>query len=236
MAQQAIVTPRRAPVARPRTASTTLPPVTPTPRRAAAPKAPSASAGAAARTTKDRAAQETRRVKATAATQAKQVKGTAVGQTKVVARTANQDVRELADTVRSSADQVKGELTGQVREMLAETQGQVQQQADVQAGRLADTLWQVGTQAVALSEGRPEQAGPLVDYAEQAAEWLDNCASHIEERGVEGLATDVVDFARRRPAVFLAGAAVVGLGVGRLIRSGAVSSDGDSDGLPELEA
>lgn len=215
MAQQAIVTPRRAPAARARKAPTS---------------------GTAAKTTKNRAAQETRRVKATASTQAKQVKGTAVGQTKVVARTAEQDARELADTVRSSADQVKGELTGQVREMLAETQGQLQEQADVQAGRLADTLWQVGTQAVALSEGRPEQAGPLVDYAEQAAEWLDYCASHIEERGLEGLATDVVDFARRRPGVFLAGAAVVGFGVGRLIRSGAVSADGDSDDLSELEA
>jgi len=235
MAQQAIVTPRRAPAARPRKAIT-LPPVTSTPRRAAAPKAPAASAGNAAKTTKTRAAQETRRVKATATTQAKQVKGTAARQTKVVARTANQDVRELAGTVRSSADQVKGELTGQVREMLAETQGQLQQQADMQAGRLANSLWQVGTQAVALSEGRPEQAGPLVDYAEQAAEWLDNCAAHIEERGLDGLATDVVDFARRRPTVFLAGAAVVGFGVGRLIRSGAVSSNGDSDALPELEA
>ena len=203
------------------------------PTRAPATKA---KAQAAAKTTKDTAAQETRRVKATATTQAKQVKGTAVGQTKVVARTANQDVRELADTVRTSADQVKGELTGQVKEMLAETQGQLQEQADMQAGRLASALWQVGTQAVALSEGRPEQAGPLVDYAEQAAEWLDNCASHIEDRGLEGLATDVVDFARRRPGVFLAGAAVVGFGVGRLIRSGAVSADGDSDGLPQLEA
>ncbi len=55
------------------------------------------------------------------------------------------------------------------------------------------------------------------------------CASEIEERGLEGLAAYVVDFARRRPGVFLAGAAVLGFGVGRLIRSGAVSSpDGDS--------
>ena len=233
MAPQAIVTPRPAPVARSRKSTTPMPAAVP-PRAPAA--ATSKRAQAAAKTTKDTAAQETRRVKATATTQAKQVKGTAVGQTKVVARTANQDVRELAGTVRSSADQVKGEVTGQVREMLAETQGQLQEQADMQAGRLASALWQVGTQAVALSEGRPEQAGPLVDYAEQAAEWLDNCASHLEDRGLEGLATDVVDFARRRPGVFLAGAAVVGFGVGRLIRSGAVSADGDSDGLPQLEA
>ena len=236
MAPQAIDTPRPAAVARPRKPTIAMPAAAPPVARPTRAPATKAKTQAAAKTTKDTAAQETRRVKATATSQAKQVKGTAVGQTKVVARTANQDVRELADTVRSSADHVKGELTGQVKEMLAETQGQLQEQADMQAGRLASALWQVGTQAVALSEGRPEQAGPLVDYAEQAAEWLDNCASHIEDRGLEGLATDVVDFARRRPGVFLAGAAVVGFGVGRLIRSGAVSADGDSDGLSELEA
>ena len=227
MAQQAIVRPRPVPPARPRKSPAKTAP-------AAAAKQTKETAAAAAQQTKNTAARETNRVKETAATQAKQVKGTAVGQTKVVARTANQDVRELAGTVRSQADQFKGELTGQVKGMLAETQGQLQAQADVQAGRLASALWQVGDQAVALSQGRPEQAGPLVDYAEQAATWLDNAASHLEERGLEGLATDVVDFARRRPAVFLAGAAVVGFGVGRLIRSGAVS--GESDGAPALES
>jgi len=172
---------------------------------------------------------ETRKVKTTATTQAKQVKGTAVGQTKVVARTADADLRELADTVRTQADQVKGELAGQAREMLAETQGQLRQQADVQASRVASVLFEVGTQAAALSEGRPAQAGPLVDYAEQAAEWLDNAASLIEDRGLDGLAADVVDFARRRPAVFLAGAAVVGFGIGRVIRSGAISANSDDE-------
>ena len=230
MAQQAIVTPRPATTARPRKRPSRVTPataemVTPRPTRAAAKTA-----------AKDTVTRETRRVKATATTQAKQVKGTAVGQTKVVARTASADVRELAGTVRDQADQVKGELAGQAREMLAETQGQLRQQADMQASRVASVLFQVGSQAVALSEGRPEQAGPLVDYAEQAATWLDDCASHIEERGLEGLATDVVDFARRRPAVFLAGAAVVGFGVGRLIRSGAVSADSDGDIAGALEA
>ncbi len=223
MAQQAIVTPRPVPVTRP--------------RKSAAPADPRA----AAATTKDGAKREAKRVTSTAAGQAKQVKGTAVGQTKTVARTANQDVRELADTVRSQADQVKGELAGQAKAMLAETQGQLQAQADMQASRLASALFQVGTQAVALSQGQPEQAGPLVDYAEQAANWLDGAAAHIEERGLDGLATDVVDFARRRPALFLAGAAVVGFGVGRIIRSGGISGEPEQPQLNggvygELEA
>ena len=215
MAQQAIVTPRPKPAARPR-------------------KAPAKQAATA---TKESTRREARKVTSTAKTQADQVKGAAAGGTKVVARTAQQDVRDLAGTVRSQAEQVKGELAGQARGMLAETQGQLQAQADLQASRLASALFQVGNQAVALSQGRPEQAGPLVDYAEQAATWLDDRASYIEERGLDGLATDVVDFARRRPALFLAGAAVVGFGVGRLLRSGAVSADGQANGAyGELEA
>ncbi len=225
MAQQAIVTPRPATTARPRKRPSPVTPAT----------AEIVTSRAAAKTgAKNTVKRETNRVKATATTQAKQVKGTAVGQTKVVARTAKTDVRELSGTVRDQAEMVKGELAGQAREMLAETQGQLRQQADMQASRVASVLFQVGSQAVALAEGRPAQAGPLVDYAEQAAMWLDDAASHIEERGLEGLATDVVDFARRRPGVFLAGAAVVGFGVGRLIRSGAISADGD--GVAELEA
>jgi hypothetical protein len=208
MAQQAIVRSRPAPAARP--------------RKPAAPAKPASPAAA-----KDTVKRETKRVSATASGQARQVKRTAATQSKVVARTANQDVRELAGSVRSQADQVKGELAGQARDLFEETRGQLQSQADQQAYRLAGALLQVGSQAVALAEGRPQQAGPLADYAEQAATWLDSAASHIEERGLEGLATDVVDFARRRPGVFLAGAAVVGFGVGRLIRSGAVSGNGD---------
>ena len=253
MAQQGVIRPRPAP-ARPRQQAIPVPPAPPrSPRRPAATTAKGTraagsaakqtrAAGSAAKqtaqreaaATKQTAKREATRVKATATAQAKQVKGTAVGQSKVVARTANQDVRELAGTVRSQAEQVKGELAGQARELLAETQGQLQDQADMQATRLARALFQVGTQAVALSQGRPEEAGPLVDYAEQAATWLDTCAAQIEERGLEGLATEVVDFARRRPGVFLAGAAVVGFGVGRLIRSGAVSGNGDSNGAVEL--
>ena len=220
MAQQAIVRPT--PAAAPRTRR---PATTSTRPRAAAAKEQA----------KSTVKRETGRVKATAASQAKQVKGTAVGQSKVVARTANEDVRQLAGTVRTQADQVKGELAGQAREMLAETRDQLQSQADAQATRAARALFQVGSQAVALSEGRPEEAGPLVDYAEQAASWLDDTASYIEERGLDGLATDLVDFARRRPGLFLAGAAVLGLGVGRLIRSGAVSGDGDGNSTVEVD-
>lgn len=210
-------------MARPAIIKTTTPVIV-RPRRPAPARAPTAATATAKR--------ETEVVASTAAAQAKRVRGTAVGQTKVVARTANQDIRELADTVRDQADQVKGELADQTRELLSETRDKFQAQADAQTDRLAAALSQVGTQAVALAGGRPDEAGPLTHYAEQAADWLDMAAAEIEERGIEGLAADVTDFARRRPGVFLAGAALVGLGVGRLVRSGTVSTDGSEGPTP----
>lgn len=204
----------------------TKPPFAARPRRTAPPAARAAAVTTTAR-------RETKAVASTTADQAKRVKGTAVGQSKVVARTADQDIRELASAVRDQADQVKEEVAGQARELLAETRDQLQAQADVQTDRLAAALFQIGTQAVALAGGRPDDAGPLAEYAEQAAEWLDMCAAEIEERGLEGIAVGVTDFARRRPGMFLAGAVVVGLGVGRLIRSGAVAGDGTDEEGPE---
>lgn len=201
----------------------TKPPAAARPRRSA-PATPVRPAGPS--TTAKR---ETKKVASTASDQAKRVRGTAVGQTKAVARTADQDVHQLAGTVRDQADHVKGELAGQARELLSDARAQLQAQADVQARRLAAALFQVGTQAVALASGRPEEAGFLADYSEQAAGWLDTWAGEIEERGLEGIAADVTRFARRRPAVFLAGAAAVGFGVGRLVRSGAVSGDGTEE-------
>ena len=207
--RKAVVTPARGP--RP---AATRPPVPPSP-----PRPPASPATTAKR--------QARQVATTASSQAKRVKSTTAAQGKAVARTATGEVQQLTGTVRDQANQVTSELADQARGLLAESRMKLQQQVDVEARRLAANLSQVGAQAVALASGRPEQSGPLADYVEQAADWVDSCASELEERGVEGVVADVADFAGRRPAVFLCGAAALGFGVGRLVRSGALTGDSE---------
>jgi hypothetical protein len=209
-------------------------PTAPAPRRSRTPagrppaaKRPPAS-NAAASTAKT-ATRQTKRVATTATGQAKRVKATTAAQGKAVARTATSDVQQLAGSVRQQANQVTSELADQARGLVGESRLKLQQQVDVEARRLATNLSQVGDQAVALASGRPEQSGPLAEYVEQAANWLDGCATGLEERGVEGVVADVADFAGRRPAVFLLGAAALGFGVGRLVRSGALGSGGNGE-------
>jgi hypothetical protein len=45
----------------------------------------------------------------------------------------------------------------------------------------------------------------------------------MEQGGPEGVIQDVAGFARRRPGMFLAGAAGIGFVVGRLVRAGAAN-------------
>ena len=160
-----------------------------------------------------------------AAEEGQQVASAAVEEGQQVATAAVTQARDLAGTAREEAAQVGEELSEQARSLLEETRGQLQDQAQTQVERLSETLRRFGAQGQALAEGRPSQAGPLPAYVRDAAGRLEQLADDVDTRGVEGLVDDLQSFARRRPGVFLLGAAAVGFGVGRLIR--AKSSDGE---------
>ena len=92
--------------------------------------------------------------------------------------------------------------------------------------QLASALRDLGEQAQALADGRPEDAPTLTDYVGRAADGLYGgadrlhaVASDIEQRGVSGVLDDLQTFARRRPGAFLLGAAVVGFGIGRVVKT-----------------
>ena len=200
----------------------------PPPRRRRQRRTPPSTTEAAAAASKDvasSAAEQGQRVASTAAEQGQEVASLAVDESQRVAKAAAQQARDVADTAREEAAQVTGELSEQARSLLEETKGQLQDQAETQVGRLSQTLRRFGTQGQALAQGQPEQAGPLPGYLQDAAGRLEQLADDLDTRGVDGVVEDLQSFARRRPGVFLLGAAAVGFGVGRLVR--AKSSEGD---------
>ena len=83
----------------------------------------------------------------------------------------------------------------------------------------------------ALAEGRPDDAGPAGDYVRQAGDKLQEVAQRLESGGLDGALSDLQGFARRRPGVFLLGAAATGFAVGRLLRGAqAANADGGGSG------
>ena len=172
------------------------------------------------------------------AAEGQQVAQTASQHGQEVVATASGQAKEVAGVVREQATQLTQELSSQGRELYQETRRQVQDQAQTQTEGLAQALHRWGWETQALVDGRPEDAGAVGECARQAADKLHELASEIEIRGVSGLAEELQDLGRRRPGAFLLGAAMIGFGGARLVRSGKSASEEDpemmSDGVTPL--
>jgi hypothetical protein len=150
-----------------------------------------------------------------------------------VANTASEEAANVAGTVKEQAAEVRHEVAVQGQEIVTRAKEQFRDQADTQAREASAGLRRLGGQAHALADGRIEEAGPLGGYLRQAGDRIDGMATRLEERGAEGVLEDVQDFARRRPGMFLAGAAVAGFAVGRMIRGARDASSGSGAASPQ---
>ncbi len=155
---------------------------------------------------------------------------TAAEQTKQVVGTASESAKEVAQTAKVQASQVASEVADQGKNLLYEAKDQLSSQARAQTDQFSQAMRRVSDQARALADGRADEAGALGDYTRQAATKLSDLASHVDERGFEGVLRDVQAFAQRRPGTFLLGAAVAGFAIGRVFR-GAAAANADQPSM-----
>jgi gas vesicle protein len=167
-----------------------------------------------------------RSVASEAADEAQQVASSAAERGGELVHQASEDARQLADTVKSQAGEVKDELLGSGRSLVDDARSRLTAEAQAVPERAADSLRSLGEEVQALAEGRPEEAPTVTKYVWRAADGfygaadrLHAMADDIQERGFTGVLDDVQTFARRRPGVFLLGAAVIGFGVGRYVKA-----------------
>jgi hypothetical protein len=158
--------------------------------------------------------------------------------------TINEDTKErVADTastaLQSASNATKsvvGEATEQTKtmaleakdqlhQMLSNSKSEVQAQADDRARQAAEHLRGMSTSITALLDGRPDEAGQVRGYLEQAQTKIDGFVDRIETRGPQGVVDDLSSFARRRPGAFLLAAGVAGFAIGRVARAGAAASN-----------
>jgi hypothetical protein len=151
-----------------------------------------------------------------------EVAGTAADKAGQVSQQAGQQAKAVAGTAVEQARQVGGEAAARAGDLLGQTKDQARRQAETQTQQAAESLGRLRDQGRALAAGRPEEAGALPEVAGQLVARLDQVVERMGSGGFDGMVNDVQRFARRRPALFLLGAAALGLAVGRLIRAGAV--------------
>ncbi|AIJ20673.1 hypothetical protein [Amycolatopsis methanolica] len=149
-------------------------------------------------------------VREQAANSGRQVTGTAAEQTREVASEAQRQARNLRD-----------QGVDQLREQARTSQ----QKAAVNLNSIADQLDRMSEQS---------DSGMARDLVREVSQRAKKVASWLDSREPGDLADELRDFARRKPGLFLAGAAAAGLLAGRLTRGVAASmSEQSSGGAPQ---
>ena len=133
--------------------------------------------------------------------------------------------------VQAAKDETKAQVRAvaetageQTRHVIADVTDEMKAQVSDQKGRLAQTVRRIGDE---LDQAAQNSEGMVASIAGQAATTSRDISSWIETHELQDVMTEAEDFARRRPVLFLAGAAALGFLVGRATRS-AVSAARDN--------
>ena len=124
----------------------------------------------------------------------------------------------IADRLRSGGERLANQAGDRAR-------GFVSQGLERTSEALANVAKMVGDTAPGIDERLGEEYG---DYARRAAGTIENVANTIAEKDPDELIEDTRTFVRNSPGIALAGAAVVGFVVARLLKTG-LARDEDED-------
>jgi len=142
-----------------------------------------------------------------------QVNGTVGSRTETPQQQAPDVKAAAAEHVGAVADQAKaraGDVVHQVR-------GDLEARGDEQAKKFASVLRDTGSQLHSMADAGGQ--GLVVDMTRGLADGSERLASRLDGGGLQAVGEDIRGFARRSPGLFLAGAAMAGFLVSRLVRN-----------------
>lgn len=113
-------------------------------------------------------------------------------------------------TIKDGRDKVATEAAGKARGLVGDG---LARSSDM----IGNAAKLVGDTASSLDERLGEEYG---DYARRASTYLSDTARSLAEKDPDELIDDTRDFVRRSPAIALAGAAIIGFALARLVQSG----------------
>ena len=114
------------------------------------------------------------------------------------------------DKLKSGTDKFSGQAADKARELVG-------QGLERGGEALANVSKLVGDTAASLDERLGEEYG---EYARRAATALEDAANRISAKDADELIEDTRDFVRKSPGVALAGAAIIGFALVRLVKAG----------------
>ncbi|HEX6218959.1 MAG TPA: hypothetical protein VFZ35_06760 [Sphingomicrobium sp.] len=131
------------------------------------------------------------------------------------AKTGRKTGTAVMERVKTERDKVAGQAADKAR-------GLVAQGIERSSEALANVSRLVGDTASGLDERLGVEYG---DYARKAAASIESTANSLAAKDADELIDDTREFVRKSPGIALAGAALVGFALARLIKTGLDSGD-----------
>ena len=125
----------------------------------------------------------------------------------------------IIERFRSGGEQLSNQAGEKAR-------GLVSQGLERTAETLANVSKMIGDTAPGIEQRLGSEYG---DYARRAAGAIENAANSVASKDPDELIEDTRDFVRNSPGIALAGAAVVGFVVARLLKTGIAAARRDND-------
>jgi hypothetical protein len=140
--------------------------------------------------------------------------------------------QRMGSVAKDEAGRVVGEAGRQAREMIDRTRSEVMAEAGTQQERVATGLRSASDELSAMGRGESvEESGMASQLVRSAGERTRAIADWLGERDPQALMEEVRAYARRRPGMFLAAAAIAGVALGRVTRAAiGNASDSNTDG------
>lgn len=143
---------------------------------------------------------------------------------------ARESAGEVATTAKEQARGVVDESRAQLQNVTAEMRERLGAETRTQTQRASEALRHWSDDLASMAD-RAETDSPVRGVVSRVAQSGRGAADFLDERGVEGMAEEVRAFARRRPGMFLAGAALAGFAVGRLAKAVTQEAKREPDAL-----
>jgi hypothetical protein len=144
-------------------------------------------------------------------------------------QSAQQAGQQVAQTAVDQVREVASEAGRQTRDLLTEARNQARDQVSSQQGRVVEGLRALGDELRQMAE-KSGESGVATEVAWNASERAHGLADWIDVREAGAMVEEIRSFARRRPGMFLVGAAVAGVLAGRLTRGVVAEHGSDSSG------
>jgi ElaB/YqjD/DUF883 family membrane-anchored ribosome-binding protein len=129
--------------------------------------------------------------------------------------------QQMGQRIRDGSEKLSGQAADKAR-------GLVGQGLERSSEALSSVSRVIGDTASGIDERLGQEYG---DYARRAASAIDNAANSLASKNADELIDDTRSFVRKSPGVALAGAAIVGFAIARLLKSslGSGRNDDGSD-------